>query len=104
AVLTESKSFQSAGYFFSVEQLSEALSRASVVAGVVIPSDFARDINRGRPTTVQFLLNATNANSAAISQGYAQAVIQNYNARLQSEGVRPTFRQMSAVGQHGGGR
>jgi ABC-2 type transport system permease protein len=103
AVLTESKSFQSAGYFFSVEQLSEALSRASVVAGVVIPSDFARDINRGRPTTVQFLLNATNANSAAISQGYAQAVIQNYNARLQSEGVRATFRPMSG-GQHGGGR
>jgi len=53
---------------------------------------------------VQFLLNATNANSAAISQGYAEAVIQNYNARLQSEGVRPAFRQMSDVGQQRSGR
>lgn len=96
SVLTESKSFQSAGYFFSVERLSEAISKGSVVAGVVIPSDFARDLQRGRPTTVQFLLNATNANSAAISQGYAQAVIQNYNARQQNEGVQPTVR---AVGQ-----
>ena len=98
AVLTESKSFESAGYFFSTERLTEALSYGSVVAGVVIPQDFARDIQRGRPTTVQFLLNATNANSAAISQGYAEAVIQNYNARLQSEGVRPTFRRTSGGG------
>jgi len=97
AVLTESKSFESAGYFFSTERLTEALSRGSVVAGVVIPQDFARDIQRGRPTSVQFLLNATNANSAAISQGYAEAVIRNYNARLQSEGVRPVFRRLSNV-------
>ena len=102
AVLTESKSFQSAGYFFSVEQLTNELSHGSVVAGVVIPQDFARDIHRGRPTIVQFLLNATNANSAAISQGYAQAVIQNYNARLQSEGIRPAFRRLS--GGDGGGQ
>ena len=67
AVLTESKSFESAGYFFSVERLTDAISKGSVVAGVVIPQDFARDIERGRPTTVQFLLNATNANSAAIA-------------------------------------
>jgi ABC-2 type transport system permease protein len=99
AVLTESKSFKSAGYFFSVEQLGDAISRGSVIAGVVIPFDFARDIQRGRPTTVQFLLNATNANSAAISQGYAEAVIQNYNARLKSEGIQPTFRRMSDGGQ-----
>ena len=103
AVLTESKSFESAGYFFSVERLSEAISHASVIAGVVIPADFARDLHRGRPTTVQFLLNATNANSAAISQGYAQAVIQNYNVQLQREGVRATFQQMSAAApQHPG--
>src|SRR5215467_15890275 len=82
AVLTESKSFQSAGYFFSIEDLSEAISNGSLVAGVVIPNDFARDLQRGRPTTVQFLLNATNSNSAAISQGYAETVIQSYNAQL----------------------
>lgn len=97
AVLTESKSFESAGYFFSVDRLSDALSKGKVVAGVVIPTDFARDLQRGRPTTVQFLLNATNANSAAISQGYAQAVIQNYNAHLQSEGLQPMVRAASAI-------
>lgn len=88
AALTESKSFQEAGYYFSVEQMSEAISNGSLIAGVVIPNDFARDLQRGRPTTVQFLLNATNSNSAAISQGYAEAVIQNYNRQLRSEGIK----------------
>jgi len=95
AVLTESRSFASAGYYFSVDQLDQEISRGSLIAGVVIPSDFARDLQRGRPTTVQFLLNATNANSAAISQGYAQAVIQNYNQRLQTEGIQPAFHRAS---------
>ena len=52
AVLTESKSFASAGYYFSVDQLDKEISRGSLVAGVVIPFDFARDLQRRRPTTV----------------------------------------------------
>jgi len=98
AALTESKSFQSAGYYFSIDELSDAISKGELIAGIVIPTNFARDLQRRRPTTVQFLLNATNANSAAISQGYAEAVIQNYNARLQSEGIQASFRAMSSVG------
>jgi len=103
SVLTESKSFQAAGYFFSVEDLEKAISNGSLVAGVVIPNDFARDLQRGRPTSVQFLLNATNSNSAAISQGYAEAVIQNYNRQLLGEGIRPSFRQTSGGGPPRGG-
>jgi len=97
AALTESKSFQSAGYFFSVAELTAEISNGTLIAGVVIPTDFARDLQRGRPTTVQFLLNATNSNSAAISQGYAEAVIQNYNAQLRSEGIQANFRTTSSV-------
>jgi ABC-2 type transport system permease protein len=104
AALTESRSFQSAGYFFSVEQLSAAISNGSLTAGVVIPTDFARDLRRGRPTTVQFLLNATNSNSAAISQGYAEAVIQNYNTQLRSEGIQTNFRTMSSVAPNRSGQ
>lgn len=102
AVLTESKSFQSAGYFFSVADLEKAISNGSLTAGIVIPNDFARDLQRGRPTSVQFLLNATNSNSAAISQGYAEAVIQNYNRQLRSEGVQPSFRTTSNGGPGSG--
>jgi len=88
STLTESKSFKLAGYYSSVDQLGDAVSRGDADAGVVIPYDYARDLARERPTTVQFLLNATNANTATISRGYAQGVIQSYNAGLAQKGIR----------------
>jgi ABC-2 type transport system permease protein len=88
SVLTESKSFKLAGYYPSVDQLGDAVSRGDADAGVVVPYDYARDLARQRPTTVQFLLNATNANTATISRAYAQGVIQSYNAGLAQQGIR----------------
>jgi ABC-2 type transport system permease protein len=88
ATLTESKSFRLAGYYFSVNELGDAVSRGSVDAGVVVPYDYARDLARDRPTTVQFLLNAMNANTATISRAYAEGVIQSYNSGLRSRGIR----------------
>jgi ABC-2 type transport system permease protein len=82
ATLAESKSFRLVGYYASVDQLGDALSRSKIEAGVVIPYDYARDLHRGRSATVQFLLNAMNANTAAISQGYAEGVVQSYNLGL----------------------
>ena len=79
SALTESQSFKLAGYFPSSRQLSRAIDVGSLDAGVVIPYDYARDLLRHQPATVQFLLNATNANTAEIAQGYVAAVIQTYN-------------------------
>jgi ABC-2 type transport system permease protein len=87
STLTESKSFRLAAYYPSVNQLGDAVSRGDADAGVVIPYDYARDLARQRPTTVQFLLNATNANTATISRAYAQGVIQSYNAGLAQQGI-----------------
>src|SRR6185503_4309649 len=70
AVLSESKSFRLVGYYMSPDGLGEAISRGDLDAGVVVPYDFARDLQRGRESTVQVLLNAMNANTAAIGQGY----------------------------------
>ena len=96
ATLSESKSFHLVSYYASVNQLGDAIRRNQVDAGVVIPYDFARDLERGRTTTVQFLLNAMNANTAAISQGYAEGVIQAYNAGLRTAGLHPVFQQIGS--------
>lgn len=103
AVLTESKSFNLSGYYSSVEELGNAVSQGKIVAGVVVPYDYARDLNRGRPTTIQFLLNAIDANSATISRGYAEGVIQSYASSLRSEGIHATVHQIAApdVGRRG---
>jgi ABC-2 type transport system permease protein len=96
ASLTESKSFQSAGSYLSVDQLGNAISRGDLDAGVVIPYDYSRDLVRGNPATVQFLLNAMNANTAAIAQGYAEGVMQSYNRGLAGSGIHANFRQIAA--------
>jgi ABC-2 type transport system permease protein len=86
STLTQSKSFQLAGYYSSVDQLGDAVSRGDADAGVVVPYDYARDLARKRPTTVQFLLNATNANTATISRAYAQGIDPELQQWLEERG------------------
>jgi ABC-2 type transport system permease protein len=86
STMTESKSFALGGDYLSLNEMSAAISRGDLDAGIVIPYDFARNLQRGRPTSIQVLLNATNANTAAIGQGYAEGIIQMYNQKLLATG------------------
>jgi ABC-2 type transport system permease protein len=79
AALSQSGSFKLRALYRSVDSLGGDISQGAIDAGVVIPYDFARDLDRGRATTIQVLLNAMNANTAAISQGYVQGVVASYN-------------------------
>jgi len=96
AILTESESFRLGGYYFSTDQLGNAISQSRLDAGVVIPYDYARDLHSGHSATVQFLLNATNANTATIGQSYAEGIIQVYTAGLQNQGIHSSLRQVAA--------
>lgn len=96
AALTESKSFRLAGYYDSVGAVGDAINRNAIDAGVVIPFDYARDLVQGRPVTVQFLLNATNVNTAQIAHGYADAVIRSYDTQLTLGGLHARFVRTAA--------
>ncbi len=96
ATLSKSKSFRLVSYYVSVDRLGDAINRGEVDAGVVIPYDYDRKLQRGHTTTVQFILNAMNANMAAISQGYAEGVIQSYNAGLRAGGLHASFKPTGA--------
>src|SRR5437899_987136 len=91
--LGESKSFRLTATYSSVNQLEKALSRGDLSAGMVVPYDYSRNLRRGAESTVQVLLNGVNTNTAAISQGYAESVIDSYNADLRrsrlSAAIRP---------------
>src|SRR5215470_16852877 len=41
ATMSESKSFRLAGYYLSVDQLGDAISRGAIDAGAVIPYDYS---------------------------------------------------------------
>jgi ABC-2 type transport system permease protein len=94
ATLTESKSFRLAGYYSSVDQLGDAVSQGKTDAGMVVPYDYARDLIRDRQTTIQFLLNATNANTATISRGHAESMIQRFNSGLRAQGIHVRVQPM----------
>jgi ABC-2 type transport system permease protein len=88
AALAESGSFRLHMLYGSIDTMGDDISKGTIDAGVVIPYDFARDLERGRTTTVQVLLNAMNANTAAISQGYIQGVVQGFNMTLRQPSVQ----------------
>jgi ABC-2 type transport system permease protein len=96
AGLTESGAFQLTGTYFSADQLGEKIARGDLDAGMVVPYEFAHDLQRGQQATVQILLNAMNANTAAIAQGYSEGVIQNWNqTMLRQGGLHARFSQVS---------
>jgi len=96
ADMTESKSFRAAGNYFDINEMSRNIANNSLDAGLVIPYDYARDLQRGQPATVQVLLNAMNSNTATIGEGYAEGVIASYNQTLAGEGIHAKFQQIAA--------
>jgi ABC-2 type transport system permease protein len=101
SALTQSHSFRLAGSYFSSSSVAAALGRGDLDAAVIIPYEYDRDLERGRATTVQFVLNAINANTAAIAQGYAESILQTYNRRLSADGIHAAFRLTSAAAPRG---
>jgi ABC-2 type transport system permease protein len=88
ASFTESKSFHSGGMFIDFKEMAAAISGSRLDAGLVIPYDFADQVRRGGQVDVQLVLNAVNANTAAIGFGYAQGILQTYNLGLAERGIR----------------
>jgi drug efflux transport system permease protein len=96
ATMTGSKSFQGAGTYLNVNEMGKKIADGNLDAGLVIPYDYARDLQRGRPATVQVLLNAMNSNTATIGEGYAQGVIASYNQTLAGNGIHARFQEIAA--------
>lgn len=89
SVLTENPTFRLAGVYATPAGLGEALAAGRLDVGVVVPADFARRRARARPATVQVLLNAANANTAQIAQGYIEGAVAFLNRDLRGRRAEP---------------
>lgn len=67
--------------------IEEAIDRDQCLLGVIIPSDYARQILRGEKLAVQLLLDGSDSNTASIAKGYAENVIQQQALELRSEAL-----------------
>jgi ABC-2 type transport system permease protein len=98
ANMTQSGSFDLGGTYLSAEEMSGAIGRDDLDAGVVIPVDFERDLQRGRPVEVQVLLNAMNANTAALGQAYAEGIVGSWSRSwVQNGGFHVQFAKIGAA-------
>jgi len=88
--------FRGAPYTFSevvpldgVAEAERALAARRVLAVLHVGPTFSRDLAAGRPATVQLLLDGRKANAAQLVQGYAAAVVAQFNDDL-AAGSAPT--------------
>jgi ABC-2 type transport system permease protein len=63
-------------------EVQDLLDRGKVQVVVRVLPGFARDIKRGRSTSVQVLVDGSDSNTASIVSGYASQVIANYSAEV----------------------
>jgi ABC-2 type transport system permease protein len=74
-------SFVNSGYFdlhgevWNDAEITRVIDRNEVRAVLVIPARFGSDVSAGRPTSVQFIVNGDNANTATTVVGYARSLL-----------------------------
>jgi ABC-2 type transport system permease protein len=69
----------------SYARLQEMIDRGEALMGLVIPANFSRDLQSDRQTQIQVLMDGTDANTATIALGYAQAIVTLYSQEIFSQ-------------------
>lgn len=59
--------------------LGEAVRRGEITAGLVIPPEFKRDIERGKSAQLQILIDGVDANTAGIAAGYTFQIVNQFS-------------------------
>ncbi|MGE5189637.1 MAG: ABC transporter permease [Gemmatimonadota bacterium] len=62
--------------------IDRAIGAREVIAALVVPRDFAPAVARGRPASLQFLVDGSDANTATFALGYAEAVARAHSREL----------------------
>jgi len=82
------QAFEASGRFLVVQTIERSgdvnvlLDRGAVRLVLVIPPGFQRELETGQPADVQAAVDGADANTAAISLNYAQAIVTAYSARV----------------------
>ncbi len=82
SALVENDVFDVAAYPKNQAELGQAVRNGQLIAGLVIPPSFDRDLNQGDSTDVQVLIDGVDANTAGIARGYIQQTINQYTRQL----------------------
>jgi ABC-2 type transport system permease protein len=88
------EAFRASGYFTIERRLRRPSEIAPLLDGIsaqlvlVIPPDFASDLNAGRRAQLQAIVDGSDANTATIVLSYVRAIVQTYSLRVELQGRR----------------
>ena len=80
--------FQATGYFAlersldATAEIDALLDRGTVQVVLVIPEDFARELDAGRQAQLQVIVDGSDANTATIALAYANGIVQSWSRQL----------------------
>jgi len=86
--------FSRSRYFHLVRHIStdaeigQAFDRNEALIALSIPAAFDGDLGAGRPVTVQVVADGSDANTATIALGYAEAITAGFSAGIMLERIR----------------
>jgi ABC-2 type transport system permease protein len=80
--LSENVNFKVVRHYGSAQEAEDALKNLKLDLFLVIPNDFSRTLNRGQTAEVQVVIDAVDANTAQIAQGYLEMAAQEYNNQI----------------------
>jgi len=72
--------FSGSAYFSLISHVNNypkaqrAVDSGQAVLALIVPVDFAKNVGSGRPASIQIILDGTDANTATLAKGYAEAI------------------------------
>jgi ABC-2 type transport system permease protein len=98
--LSQNVNFNVVRHYSSVQEAEDALTALKLDLFVVIPNDFSTTLGRGQAADVQVVVDAVDANTGQIAQGYLEMALQAYNSEFVAAplvGVRRRLTLISAT-------
>lgn len=80
--LSGSRTFTDFTFVQNGEELSRLVDEQAVVAAVRVPQDFSRNIEAGKPASLQIILDGRRSNTAQIVNGYITELVTRYGREL----------------------
>ena len=82
SALIENQVFEITFVANNQSQLNQQIAQGKITVGLIIPPEFDRNLNQGKSTEVQVLIDGVDANTAGIANGYINQIVNRYTRNL----------------------
>ncbi len=85
---TSSEYFSDPVYINNASEIKGLLDKKTVAVVITIPENFDFELQKGNKTTIQYLVDGVNANSAIVISNYLEAAIATFNGKFRDEKLK----------------